>query len=149
VQLAIWFHDAVYDTRAKDNEERSAAFAVEVLQPLGVPTPTVEHVARLVRATAHLASPDAPADADTATLLDADLAILGAAPERYARYARDIREEYAWVPEEDYRKGRAAVLRAFLARPRIYNHRLMFEEGEGQARVNMAAELVDLGEPGA
>src|SRR5262245_28259053 len=62
VQLAIWFHDAVYDSRAKDNEARSAELAADLLDPLGVPAPTVERVAELVRATAHLTSPDPPPD---------------------------------------------------------------------------------------
>ncbi|HEV3438809.1 MAG TPA: hypothetical protein VG122_15695 [Gemmata sp.] len=144
VQLAIWFHDAVYDPRAKDNESRSGELAVDLLGPIGVPASTIERIVRLIRATAHLGSSDPPADRDTATLLDADLAILGAAEERYARYANDIRKEYDWVPAEDYRKGRAAVLSKFLARPRIFSHLLMFEEGETQARANMTAELANL-----
>jgi predicted metal-dependent HD superfamily phosphohydrolase len=149
LQLAIWFHDAVYDPRAKDNEAKSATLAADVLRPLGVPAATVERVARLVNATAHLASAEPPADRDTAVLLDADLAILGAAEERYRRYAADIRKEYAFVPEADYRTGRAAVLRTFLARPRIFLTQLMFEEGEARARANLVWEIALLGEPGA
>jgi predicted metal-dependent HD superfamily phosphohydrolase len=83
VQLAVWFHDAVYDPRAKDNEARSAVLATVTLDALGVPAATIDRVARLVNATAHLASAEPPADRDTAVLLDADLAILGAAEERY------------------------------------------------------------------
>ncbi len=146
VQLAIWFHDAVYDTRARDNEARSGELAAELLKPLGVPTAVIARVVGLINATAHLASADPPADRDIAVLLDADLAILGATEERYRRYAGDIRKEYAWVPDEDYRKGRAAVLKLFLARPRIYYHSIMFEEGEERARVNLKAELKELGE---
>src|SRR5262249_47690617 len=97
IQLAVWFHDAVYDTHAKDNEERSATLAVELLGPLGMPSGSLDRMAELIRATAHVGA--AEVDADTAILLDADLAILGAAPERYDRYARAIRREYAWVPE--------------------------------------------------
>jgi len=144
VHLAIWFHDAVYDSRAKDNEMRSGELAVDLLGPIGVPASTIERVVQLIRATAHLDSTDAPADSDTATLLDADLAILGAAEERYKRYARDIRKEYAWVPETDYRKGRASVLSKFLTRPRIFSRQIMFEEGETQARKNLSAELETL-----
>lgn len=144
VQLAIWFHDAVYDSRASDNEPRSADLSVDLLGPIGVPASTLEKVVRLIRATAHTDGSLPPGDNDTATVLDADLAILGAAPERYAQYARDIRQEYAWVPEEKYRVGRAAVLQKFLARPRIYHHALIFGEGENQARVNLAAELSEL-----
>jgi predicted metal-dependent HD superfamily phosphohydrolase len=144
VQLAVWFHDAVYDPRAKDNEGRSAALAGEELVALGVPAATVGAVQRLVLATAHLLGEELPAAPDAAVIIDADLAILGAADARYRRYAADVRREYGFVPDADYRAGRAAVLRQFLARPRIYHHDVLFEEGEPRARENMTAELRDL-----
>jgi predicted metal-dependent HD superfamily phosphohydrolase len=145
VHVAVWFHDAVYDIRATDNEERSAQLAADLLAPLAVPRQMIDRVAGLIRATAHLASTEPPADSDTAALLDADLAILGATPERYARYARDIRHEYHWVPEADYRRGRTAVLQAFLARPRIFHHAFTYEVGEQWARRNLMGELESLG----
>ncbi|MGZ7283798.1 HD domain-containing protein, partial [Streptococcus pyogenes] len=77
-------------------------------------------IVNMIWATAHAASSAPPTLRDTQVLLDADLAILGASEERYKRYAADIRKEYAWVPEADYRKGRAAVLERFLAAPRLY-----------------------------
>jgi predicted metal-dependent HD superfamily phosphohydrolase len=141
VQLAVWFHDAVYDPRAKDNETRSAALAAECLGSLAVPSDVIGKVAELVEATAHLSDDRAPADADTAVLLDADLAILGASEARYQRYAADVRREYAFVPDDDYRKGRADVLRRFLARERIYYTTPMHAEGEEAARRNLRAEL--------
>ena len=144
VHLAVWFHDAVYDTREKDNEERSAQLAADLLAPLAVPRLMIVRIAGLVRATAHLTSTDPPADSDTAALLDADLDILSATPERYARYARDIRLEYHWVPETDYRRGRSAVLRAFLARPKIFHHAVTHEERETRARRNLEGELESL-----
>lgn len=140
VQLAVWFHDAVYDPRAKDNEARSADLCVDVLGPLGVPASVLEKTVRLIRATDHK-SADPPPDRDTGVMLDADLAILGATEERYRRYAADIRREYAWVPDAEYRSGRAAVLERFLARPRLFWHALTFEEGEARARENLRAEL--------
>lgn len=140
VHLAIWFHDAVYDPRAKDNEERSAGLAETLLGPIGVPRSELDKVARLIRATAHLADDRRPGDRETAILLDADLAILGAAEERYRRYAADVRKEYAWVPEAEYRTARAAVLERFLARPRIYWNDLIRDEGEARARANLRAE---------
>jgi predicted metal-dependent HD superfamily phosphohydrolase len=145
VQLAIWFHDAVYDSRASNNEVRSAELAVDLLGSTGVPASVIERVVRLIHTTAHLGSAT-PSDRDSATLLDADLAILGAAPERYQRYARDIRKEYSWVEETAYRKGRADVLGRFLARPRIFSHQITFEEGEAQARSNLQWELAALSE---
>src|SRR5262245_29174344 len=139
VELAIWFHDAVYDPRAKDNEERSVALAVELLRPLRVPEAAIQHVAAMIRATAHTTTADV--DADTAVVLDADLAILGAAEARYARYAADIRREYAWVEEAAYRTGRAQVLEAFLSRPRVYRTERMHAVAEEPARRNLRVEI--------
>jgi len=142
VQLAIWFHDAVYDPRAIDNEQRSGVLAAELLSTLGVPEATFQHVAAMVRATAHN-STDA-SDADTDVLLDADLAILSAEERRYARYAADIRREYAWVDDAAYRAGRIKVLEGFLNRPRIYRTERMFTAAEGSARQNLLREIEQL-----
>ncbi|MBX9625452.1 MAG: hypothetical protein K2X82_16720 [Gemmataceae bacterium] len=144
LQLAVWFHDAVYDPRAKDNEERSAELAADLLGPVGVPRSDLERVGRLIRATAHLTGTEPAGDHETAVLLDADLAILGATEDRYRRYAADIRREYAWVPEADYRAGRTRVIAHFLARPRLYRTDLMFAVGEAAARANLRAELAAL-----
>ena len=140
VALAAWFHDAVYDPTRRNNEGRSAELAVTELTALGLDAATVEAVARLVRATAHLGDGEPPSEADARVLLDADLAILGAAPVRYERYARDIRREYAHVSDADYARGRVAVLERFLARPWLYFDARMVLEGDGPARDNLAAE---------
>jgi predicted metal-dependent HD superfamily phosphohydrolase len=140
--LAGWFHDAVYDPRAGDNEERSAELARAVLRPLGVPESTLDEVGRLILLTrSHQAGPD---DWDGHVLLDSDLAILGADEPTYDDYARAIRREYAWVAEEQYRAGRRRVLEGFLARAHIYFTPLMRARCEGRARANMAREVAAL-----
>jgi predicted metal-dependent HD superfamily phosphohydrolase len=137
VQLAAWFHDVVYDPRAGDNEERSADLAEQTLRRLGVPADTVATVHRLILQTkTHQAD-----DPNAAVLLDADLAILGAAEEQYAAYARAIRTEYTWVPDEQYRQGRSAVLRGFLQRERIFRTDTCFIALEARARENLAREI--------
>ena len=141
IQLAIWFHDAVYDSRAKDNEARSAELAIALLGPIGVPRSELERLVQLIHATAHSANAHPPGTRETAILLDADLAILGSPPDRYRRYAHDIRKEYAWVPEVDYRRHRAKVLEHFLARPRIFRTDILHDECEDRARENLRAEL--------
>ena len=143
LHLAVWFHDAVYDSRARDNERRSGELAVDLLGPIGVPASAIERIVNMIWATAHTATA-LPTLRDTRVLLDADLAILSAPEERYARYAADIRKEYAWVPEADYRAGRSAILTKFLAQPRIYHTQIMFEEGDARARANMRAEIASL-----
>lgn len=141
VLLAAWFHDAICDSRARDNEERSADFAEEILKDLGFPAETTAEVRRLILLTkAH-----DPADADAAggALVDADLAILGAEPDAYQEYAAAIRKEYAWVPEDAYRAGRRAVLENFLKRPRIYRSEQLVLR-EAAARRNLAKEIESL-----
>ncbi len=144
LHMAVWFHDAVYDSRAKDNEKLSVELAVDLLGPLGVPASVLNRIVQMIGATAHTADAPPPTDRDAQVLLDADLAILGAPEDRYVRYAADIRKEYAWVPDADYRKGRAAVLEHFLTRPRLFLTDVMFEECERRARANVGSELAAL-----
>ena len=139
LRLAAWFHDAVYDTRANDNEVRSAALAIQCLEEMNVPADIAAAVNRLILLTTnHQCKPE---DCDGCLFLDADLAILGAEPADYQQYARQIRQEYAWVPEPDYRLGRTKVLSRFLQRPRIYYTEEMLSTREAKARLNLAEEI--------
>jgi predicted metal-dependent HD superfamily phosphohydrolase len=142
IELAVWYHDAIYDPRAKDNEERSAELAFAELSALGLLRKLIEKVAALIRATEHVGN--AAADIDTQILLDADLAILGAEPERYRQYADAIRQEYAWVDHAAYRAGRSRLLESFQMRDRIYRTDQMFAAREEAARKNLRAELEQL-----
>lgn len=142
VRLAAWFHDAVYDGLPGRDEERSAQLAQARLPACGVPAGRVREVARLVRITAgHTYE---AGDANAAVLCDADLAVLGGAPEAYASYARAVREEYRHVPDEAFRAGRAAVLRNLLGAPRLFGTAVGRELWEDRARENMARELAGL-----
>jgi predicted metal-dependent HD superfamily phosphohydrolase len=141
VELALWFHDAVYEPRRRDNEERSAAWARTALFQAGADARLAHHVHRLVLSTRQHGPAE---DADTRVLCDIDLAILGAAPERYAEYENDIRAEYAWVPEPEFRAARRAVLEGFLARPAIYATAPFAEQLEAQARTNLAGAIARL-----
>jgi predicted metal-dependent HD superfamily phosphohydrolase len=142
VVLAAWFHDAVYDGGA-DDEERSAAWAEEELPAAGVAPARVASVARLVRLTAtHRPAPD---DRDGQVLSDADLAILAADPDRYAAYVAGVRVEYAAVPDDDFRRGRAAVLGDLLDKPALFHTARARELWEERARVNVEREIAALG----
>lgn len=145
VLYAILFHDAVYDPRAKDNERQSAALLVAAKPP--VDAETLALARRMIEATEGHVLPDdltGTALADCALFLDMDLGILGADPARFAIYEDQIRREYAHVPEADFRKGRAAVLRHFGARERLYFSAWGRERFEAQARANIARSLAAL-----
>jgi predicted metal-dependent HD superfamily phosphohydrolase len=138
VVCAAWLHDAVHDGR-DDDEERSAVLATRVLTDLGVAPQVVDEVARLVRLT--LTHDPAPEDVSGALLSDADLAVLGADPVRYARYAADVRQEYAHVDDDAFRAGRTAVLRSLLDRPRLYVTQKGHRTWDSAARRNLRDEI--------
>lgn len=143
VMLAAWWHDAVYQPGAGDNEEASAILASATLTAWGADPDRALHVGDLVRMTG--THTPAPYNADALVLSDADLAILGSPPTRYAVYAADIRSEHPDVSDDQFRSGRSQVLRTLLARDQIYRTPSAYERWEGDARANMQAELDHLG----
>lgn len=142
VELAAWFHDAVYRPDRSENEERSAALAERALPELGIDGALTAEVARLVRLT--VTHDPAPGDANGEALCDADLAVLAGAPDAYAAYAAAVRAEYGFVPDDAFRAGRAAVLRQLLELPRLFRTPYGTAHWEAPARANLAAELAQL-----
>jgi predicted metal-dependent HD superfamily phosphohydrolase len=140
VRLAAWFHDAVYDPARADNEERSARLAERMLADTDLAAATVREVARLVRLTE--THDPAPEDRGGEVLCDADLAVLAGAPAVYAAYAAAVREEYAFVPDDAFARGRADVLRGLLARPAIFRTASARDRFEAPARHNIETELL-------
>jgi predicted metal-dependent HD superfamily phosphohydrolase len=140
VRLAAWFHDAISDCE-RDAEERSAARAEQALADL-CPEPLVAEVARLVRLT-ETHAPE-PGDANGAALSVADLAVLASEPARYAEYVAGVRREYAHITDEEWRVGRAELLRGLLAREPLFHTEHGHARWEEPARRNLAAELQQL-----
>ncbi len=140
VEVAFWFHDAVYDTRRSDNEERSAEWAARFLGAAKADQVVIDRTARLITAT----KGHQPHDADAAVLIDIDLGILGASPHIFKQYDSDIRREYQWVPDEQFRQGRVQVLSSFLERPAIYSTEHFLREYEQQARANLRRRTEEL-----
>jgi predicted metal-dependent HD superfamily phosphohydrolase len=145
VVLAAWFHDAVYDG-LPDDVERSAELAGSTLAEAGLPGGLATEVTRLVRLTLE----HRPTEDDLAgqALSDADLAILAAGPRRYAEYVAGVREEYRHLDDGTFRDGRAEILRALLAEPRLFHTAYAAREWEAAARANVERELAGLSSPG-
>ena len=120
VEAAIWFHDAIYDTRRQDNEARSAELAVSQLRDAGWAADNIARVEKLILATGDHTTAADDAASDLALFLDLDLSILGARPSVYDAYAKAIRQEFEWVSDADYRAGRSRVLTRFLAQSRLF-----------------------------
>ncbi|MEI9417820.1 HD domain-containing protein [Mesorhizobium sp. Cs1321R2N1] len=143
VEAAIWFHDAIYDSRARDNEARSAALAEQKLAGR-IDAGRLGRISAMILATATHQLPlfdDVAAIRDASLFLDMDLSILGAAPEAFDAYERAVRREYGWVEEPMWRAGRGAVLKTFLARSHIFHTQEFRQRFEPQARLNIARSL--------
>ncbi len=144
VRLAAWFHDAVHEGTTPADEEASGELARTLLEPAVGPAEAAE-VARLVRLTAT----HDPGAGDRAgrVLCDADLGVLGGDDAAYLRYTEQVRAEYDHVPEPDFRRGRAQILRRLLERERIYRTVAGERRWEAAARRNLSAELAVLERP--
>ena len=137
VELAVWFHDAFYDPKAGNNEERSAAMVSNCLEASGL-SPLGPAVHELIMATkAHLTE----AGTDAALMVDVDLSILGQNAPRFSEYEAQIREEYHWVPRIIFNLKRAQILEGFLARQRIYATDFFAAKYEQSARGNLEASI--------
>jgi predicted metal-dependent HD superfamily phosphohydrolase len=134
VEIALWFHDAIYDLQSYENEEQSAGLACLSLMTANVGSDVIERIAQLVLATAHSVESTLH---DEQLLVDIDLSILGASSERFAEYEAQIRDEYSFVEEALFRTKRREILLSFLERKRIYTTDSMFNELEAQARINL------------
>jgi predicted metal-dependent HD superfamily phosphohydrolase len=135
VEVALWFHDAIYNTKAKDNEEQSANWAASAMHSAGVAAEVAQSVQSLILVTKHTGAPSAQ---DEMVLVDIDLSILGSEPTRFAEYEAQIRAEYSFVPGILFRFKRRQILRSFLSRPAIYSTPHFHGLLERQARKNLS-----------
>lgn len=141
IRCAMWFHDAIYQIGASDNELHSAEWARSALLSANAPQDVAQRVFALVMATRHDA---APQTSDQEILLDVDLAILGARAALFDGYEQQVRAEYQSVPEPQFRANRRRILQGFLTRARIYHTPLFFERYEAPARANLARSIAAL-----
>jgi predicted metal-dependent HD superfamily phosphohydrolase len=135
-ELVLWFHDAVYDPKSITNEEDSARLLRSACVDPCISSDTVSRLESLILVTKHH---QPGTDAHAQLLVDVDLAVLGAEEGRFDEYEMQIRHEYLWVPEKEYRLKRSQILAGFLKRPRIYHTELMQERLEARARSNLSS----------
>lgn len=142
VELALWFHDAVYHPKAQDNEAQSVTLCQQLCADF-LTAAQIETVSRWILATRQHQPSDEP---DLNALLDIDLAILAAPPARFAEYQQQIHQEYAWVEQNLYQHKRRAVLMQFYQMQPLYQTRYFQQHYEAQAKHNLAQALSAAGE---
>ncbi|WDS36260.1 hypothetical protein [Pseudoxanthomonas sp.] len=140
VQLAVLYHDAIYEAGRGDNEARSARLAQEQIAhwspEMGIDAARVVQLIELTARHGSLAPADV--DAEAALFLDCDMAILAASPEAFDAYDRGIAQEYgAVVPGWIFRRKRREFLKGLLARERIYLSDFFHARLDAAARANL------------
>lgn len=138
VLFAIWFHDIVYNPLKKNNEEKSAGMAGEMMEKLKTEPDKIKRVQQYILTTK---THSGPADSDLSFFLDLDLSVLGSSAETYDNYCRNVRKEYSWVPDMLYKPGRMKVLQHFLDMERIFKTELFYNLFETKARENLRTEM--------
>ncbi|MFT3683549.1 MAG: hypothetical protein QM783_01275 [Phycisphaerales bacterium] len=138
VELALWMHDCVYVPGRKDNEERSAKIARVFANQMNIDAATTDAIEQWILATRHTSAPTTP---DESLILDIDMSILAAAPADYDTYTRNIRTEFAFATDEQFKAGRGAFLRTLLTHPAIFFTPELHARFEQPARANIQREL--------
>jgi predicted metal-dependent HD superfamily phosphohydrolase len=141
LEMALWLHDVIYDPKEKDNEARSADYAMSVLREAGISEELCVLVGELILITKHTII---PSSLDKQLIVDIDLSIFGQSEERFDEYEQQIREEYKWVSDWDFAVERTKILQSFLDRPAIYLTEFSRNKYEKKARENIARSLARL-----
>lgn len=117
LELAIWFHDVIYEPGAGDNESRSADVFSRLLGPLMAPA-NVTKIRRLILTTTHRALPDG---GDERFIADIDLSSLAKPWPQFLEDSDHLRAEEPDRSDEDYFRAKARFFRGLLTRPRLFN----------------------------
>ena len=141
MEVAFWFHDAIYEPFSATNEQDSADWAREFLRENDADGALIERVVDLIMATCHTAS---DLEGDAAYMVDIDLSILGATEEVYDEYEQAIRFEYKKVPGFLYRRKRKQLLQSFLDRDALYTTEHFSALWEASARENLVRAIAAL-----
>lgn len=139
IELAIWFHDIIYDPKKNDNEAQSAEYFSRHLGSL-IEKNLASEVVRLIIATDPRTARTSKADEDL--LSDIDLSILSSSSKDYNIYCAAVRSEYSFVSNSDFSTGRRAILEQFLQEPIFAT--TLFADREQQARINIQQEISSL-----
>jgi predicted metal-dependent HD superfamily phosphohydrolase len=131
--VALWFHDVIYDTKAKDNEQKSADLFVKMATDSQFNAGDIQIINDLILATqTHVGKTQLEV-----LMLDIDLSILGRDIETFDCYDLDIRKEYHWVPDDAYEAGRKKIMNGFFLRAKIFQTKEFSDRYEAQAKENL------------
>jgi predicted metal-dependent HD superfamily phosphohydrolase len=141
INLALWFHDAVYDYTRHDNEEMSASLLLDCVGRCGIDSAVVEVARGAILATKHQIIPDNLVDK---WVVDIDLSILSSPREEFDTYEKNVRKEFSHIDDLNWVTGRTNFLNKMLEREWIYSTSDFRRLYEGDARENIKRSIARL-----
>ncbi len=135
LELAVWFHDVIFEAGKPNNEKRSAELYLQLSQ--GVHSEQTRGlVDRLIMATLHDGS--SLEDDDAIYMVDIDLSSFGLSWEAFLQDSQNLRRESAELSDAEYYRKKANFQNCLLAKDRFYLSDFFAERLETQARANLA-----------
>jgi predicted metal-dependent HD superfamily phosphohydrolase len=135
LELAVWFHDVIFEPGKRDNEKRSAQLYLQLSEGVHDES-TRSLVDRLIMATLHDGS--SLADSDAIYMVDIDLSSFGLSWEEFLQDSQNLRRENAELSDAEYYRKKANFQNFLLAKERFYLSDYFAERLETQARANLA-----------
>src|SRR4030042_4430747 len=141
IEMALWYHDFIYNPQGKNSEEQSATHALGVAKSLLLPEDFCQKVKHLIMATKHN---KVFHDSDGRLIADIDLASLGKPWEEFETNSKLIRKEYHFLSNKDFADGRIKFFQSLLARESIYSTPYLKIKYEKQAGKNLWRAITNL-----
>ncbi|NNC35908.1 MAG: hypothetical protein HKO02_00510 [Hyphomonadaceae bacterium] len=139
IELALWFHDAIYKPFSSTNEKDSAIWAQEFFELNDFEDDdVVARVFDLIMVTEHTVE---AVTRDAKLMIDIDLSILGAPANVYDQFEKNVRFEYKRVPTFIFKKKRRDILSEFLERDPLYKNEYFQKKLEKQAKENLETAI--------
>jgi predicted metal-dependent HD superfamily phosphohydrolase len=141
LELAIWFHDSIYNSKSKDNEINSVFYLINFLN--NVPNFNLLNfkfsvpVFKMILCTRHNNTSTTRLEK---IMCDIDLRD-GFNEGHYMDNSINIKKEFSHLSDEEWIEGRINFLNDFLKRKRIYQTDEYYNKYEEQAKLNLNKEL--------
>ena len=140
VEMALWYHDAVYDVRGNDNEERSAQLFKETVEG-AADEGFCDRVCDLIMVTQHM---DPPEQGDARYIVDIDLSSFGQPWDAFIADSRKVRAEITHLSDAEFNESQSKFLRKLQSRPSFFTSEYFRDRYEARARVNLDRLLIGL-----
>ncbi|MDG4560783.1 MAG: hypothetical protein P9E88_05770 [Candidatus Competibacter sp.] len=140
VEIALWFHDAVYRSGAMDNERRSADLFRQWSEG-HADAAFLQQVDDLIMATTHR---DPPIQRDERFVVDIDLSSFGLPWAAFEQDGHRIRAECAEIGDEAYYPGQLRFLLFLQGRPTFFLTEFFQQRYERIARNNIHRVIENL-----